>query len=282
MSWSPDGSWLAYQSDRGTVRLVRPDGSGDHLLATGYSIDGAQAAEWSPDNTKLALANDATNAIDLIDVTNGADTRLTSDVGLRMFAPRWSPDGRQILMSGQDALGDVELYLIDAGGTNVRKLTGKHETISAGEWSPDGRQIAYTDQSASDAEGRLYVVNADGTGVRPLKDDPHGQFYGVWSPDGGEIAYNGHDPSPEAWYVAVVDVASGASRRLATGTFPRWSPDGRWIAYADTLPGHETVNPSSGKDSSRRLGVFIIDSPGLGVPRLITELLPAGSFAWRP
>jgi WD40 repeat protein len=199
LSWSPDGSWLAYQSDRGTVRLVRPDGSSDHLLATGRSIDGAQAAEWSPDSTKLALHNDATNVIDLIDVTNGAETRLTPDVGLRMFAPRWSPDGHQILMSGQDALGDVELYLIDAPGTNMRKLTVKHEIFSAGEWSPDGRRIAYTDQSASDAEGRLYVMNADGTGVRPLKVDTHGQFFGVWSPDGGEMAYNGHDPSPETW-----------------------------------------------------------------------------------
>jgi Tol biopolymer transport system component len=82
--------------------------------------------------------------------------------------------------------------------------------------------------------------------------------------------------------VAVVDVASGTSHRLATGTFPRWSPDGRWIAYADTLPGEETVNPSSGKESSRRLGVFIIDSSGSEAPRLIAELLPAGSFAWRP
>jgi Tol biopolymer transport system component len=125
-------------------------------------------------------------------------------------------------------------------------------------------------------------MNADGTGVRPLNDDTHGQFYGVWSPDGGEIAYNDHDPSPDAWYVAVVDVASGVSHRLATGTFPRWSPDGRWIAYADTLPGQGTVNPSSGKESSRRLGVFIIDSSGSGAPRLIAELFPAGSFAWRP
>jgi hypothetical protein len=91
VAWSADGSWLAYQSARGTVRIVHADGSNDHLLAMGHSIGGAQTGEWSPDGAKLALQNDASNAIDLIDTSNGAETRLTPDVGLRLSAPRWSP-----------------------------------------------------------------------------------------------------------------------------------------------------------------------------------------------
>jgi hypothetical protein len=59
-------------------------------------------------------------------------------------------------------------------------------------------------------------------------------------------------------------------------------PDGAWIAYAGPLPGPETFNPSSGNGQSRSLGVFVIDSSGSKAPRLITGLLSAGSFAWKP
>jgi hypothetical protein len=186
-------------------------------------------------------------------------TRLTPDVSLNLRAPPWSPDGRQILMRGQGGLGEVELYLIDAAGTNLRKLTNKHKTISAGEWSPYGRRIAYTDQSASDAEGRLYVMNADGTGVRPLKDDTHGHFYGVRSPDGGEIAYKTMTQAQRRgtwrWWTSL----PGYRIAWRLGPFPRWSPDGRWIAYADNQGRKPHPRAKSRADASACSSLIRLD-----------------------
>src|SRR5437660_11237850 len=100
--------------------------------------------------------------------------------------PRWSPTSERIaFVSDRDA--KPEIYIIDADGKNVRRLTTSPPGVSstAPAWSPDGRLIAFVFGLASDTH--IFVMNADGTGQRLLVS---GRSSGpAWSPDGRKIAF---------------------------------------------------------------------------------------------
>jgi Tol biopolymer transport system component len=105
---------------------------------------------------------------------------------------------------------------------------------STGAWSPDGRRIALS------RDGDLVVLTVDGRRGRRLTHDELIQFAPAWSPDGTHIAFLQRHPEVELGVgpqddVAVVDVASGATRRLTSDTRTKtalsWSPDGTQLVY---------------------------------------------------
>ncbi len=71
-------------------------------------------------------------------------------------APVWSPDGNRLLYSGYPAFGYADLYVMNADGSNVRKVTQGISAWSA-SWSPDGTQVAYM-KSAADNKADTEVL----------------------------------------------------------------------------------------------------------------------------
>jgi hypothetical protein len=77
----------------------------------------------------------------------------------------FSPDGSRIVfVSTQD--GDAEIYLMDADGANLRKLTDNSAVDASPGWSPDGRRILFV--SNRNGQFELYVMGADGSNPRML------------------------------------------------------------------------------------------------------------------
>ena len=177
-SWSPDGTRIAFSSDRhggaATIYLMNADGSNVTRLLTGQPGFGPK---WSPDGAKIAFAF---SDILVVNADGSGLVRLTND-DANDFDPAWSPDGSQIAFaSNQDGHNDV--WLMNANGTGRTNLTKNlafpgapsYTDNYAPVWSPDGLRIVFT-SSLCTTNGcdvaRFFIVNRDGTGLQALNVD---------------------------------------------------------------------------------------------------------------
>lgn len=163
LSWSPDGSTIAYAATSLVgVNLVHPGASPERIrrsLAPSWR-SGGEDLVWSPDGTRLAvITQKAGVAVVRID---GSGKQTVLDQRPQHIA--WSPDGRLIaFVRGHNvgvipAIGGTPMILAHAGGT-----PGIWSRLV---WSPDGTLVAFTQGG-----GRpWYAVPADGSGTPPPFD----------------------------------------------------------------------------------------------------------------
>ena len=222
VSWSPDGSKIAFAADLGTE-------------PAGFPIE---------------------YDIYTVNADGSGLRRLTKT--LRSFGPVWSPDGRTIAFarwvgSRANVLGTATIWLMDADGRNQRRVFPdvRRRFDVPGSWSPDGSSLAFTRSrhTLPGPDGRVrntgavWIVRSDGSGARKLAGRSASP---AWSPDGQRIAYvTDRDENGELSYGDAVSFANelyvsgvdGRNPRRLTRTkdlneaAPSWSPDGGWIAY---------------------------------------------------
>ena len=178
-------------------------------------------------------------------------------VGSRLLAPSPAlPQGGAAVIAfasdvGEQAMGD--LYTVRADGTDLRRLTNASSASAIDEapvWSPDGTRIAF--RGYKESKNSIEVVDAAGGNRTTLWTSGAGRdvFCAehddlAWSPDGQTIVFAAHEacPGQPDLFVVPADGSAQAVRLLAPGTngvFPRFSPDGRRIAFL----GAEAGGPS--------------------------------------
>lgn len=164
---------------------------------------------------------------------SGAVLRITSivDDAARNFHARPSPDGRLIAFDS-DRDGERAVYVADANGRNVRRVTG--DGFSAvPSWSPDARTLAYVKAEAANPNvWNLWTVDIQNGETRRLTSHTVGQPWGgAWFPDGDRIAYS-HENR-----LIVKSVATGRTRAYSAPKKNGWirtpavSPDGNRIMF---------------------------------------------------
>jgi TolB protein len=141
-AYSPDGKRIAFISRRSgnaDIYVMNVDGTNVVPVTTGGADDSDPA--WSPDGTRIAFSRD--HNVYLINSDGTGEIRLTS--AARNRQPAWSPDGKTIafLSEGRDTFPAV--YLMNADGSNVRRVLGIGYFPSSPDWSPDGKSIAFDD-----------------------------------------------------------------------------------------------------------------------------------------
>lgn len=181
------------------------------------------------------------------------------------YDPVPSPDGRHVLyrtyeaVPGQPWYVAVEtLWVIGADGTSPRQLwAGTPGHLGRIVWSPDSRRIAYQELDV------LHVVKADGSGDRIVS--AAGCLTPIWTRDSRRVSWSCEDgiPSPDGRWIArqqdhlssgkpsqviVRDTRRPYRPRLTrTGSWPTWSPDSRWLAYAGD-DGIRILDPRTGRE----------------------------------
>ena len=186
--WSPDGRYVAFDSERDGNRdiyLIDTETETEHRLTNNEAYDADP--DWSPDGTQIAFVSRraGNNEIYVMDAA-GEDEylrRLTNN-SERDEDPAWSPDGTQI---AYEYWG--HLHVMDADGSNVRELTYCGENPA---WSPDGIQIAYNESSFCIGNTRgtnIYVIDADSSNPQRLTHSRGYESNPVWAPDGRKIVF---------------------------------------------------------------------------------------------
>ena len=148
----------------------------------------------------------------------------------------WSPDGSRLAflfgqMGGGSLRTTLSLYVVDANGAHLRRLTGCPHAVSCdpaggGEqgfaWSPDSRYIALA------ANGGLYRVNVSSGATQHLAVGP--VSWTAWSPTGGLLAYvtlDGH-----LHLLSEDGAGDRVLRQLTNVERVEFSPDGGWLAVS--------------------------------------------------
>jgi Tol biopolymer transport system component len=164
----------------------------------------------------------------------------------------YAPDGKHIVFcSNRSGPANLELYVMDADGKNVRQLTHAPGCYNGGPFfSPDGKRVIFRSDRKKKDHLQLYVINADGTGERALTDDPNGVHWGpYWYPDGQHIVYAAADhsdptarPNYDLWWMNV-DVGKKVRLTYAPGAdvLPAFSPDGRKLLWTSTRDGRQAA-----------------------------------------
>jgi TolB protein len=159
------------------------------------------------------------------------------------YLPVFSPDGKQIafhtLPPGQSA---ADIHIMNADGTNVRRLTTHPAADTTPTWSPSGQQIAFT----SDRSGReqIYYMNVDGSGVTRLPVPDGISDRATWAPNPyNEIAYSARTGA--GYDIKVYEFATNSTRQLTfgegTNESPAYSKTGRHIAFSSTRAGNVQI-----------------------------------------
>jgi TolB protein len=195
-AWSPDGATIALPGPSGSPKIyvINADGTNPRgygpLRSSDYEV---LKIFWSPDGTKIAFESeregvyvmhaDGTNLKQLLE--KQLLFKSTSATELDWLYPgdlSWSPDGTKIAFVSRDNDGKDkgEISVINADGTNLRRLTNTTAANVQPVWSPDGTKIAFT--SHRYGSWQIYMMSADGTNPTRLTSPPGNKQWPAWSP----------------------------------------------------------------------------------------------------
>jgi Tol biopolymer transport system component len=130
-TWSPDGQWIAYSASDGSIRVIHPDGTSERTL---YSPINGRASGWLGKRLLVNYAQGDSTDIYAINIDTKDEERLTINA-LKNQMGGGTPDGRFVVFNSTRN-GDDEIYVMNADGSNLRRLTNSLRNDYMPSWGP--------------------------------------------------------------------------------------------------------------------------------------------------
>ena len=222
-TWSADGTQLAYRRDGlasdGGVAVAGADGR------RRTAVSGARPAErsndgnpsWSPDASRIAVADVISGGISVVDVAGGS----RSSVAVDGVSPAWSPDGATIAFVDLD---DGTVWgATPTGADRHRLLPASVRKVTSIAWSPDGKRLAFSTRSG------ISIAVPDGVSAPRVVTAARAPGRPSFSPDGLRIAFAAAVGRAHTYRaVSVAGVDGSGRRQLTSGPYdssdPAWRP----------------------------------------------------------
>ncbi|MBM63978.1 MAG: hypothetical protein CL484_13610 [Acidobacteria bacterium] len=264
-------------SSKGEIAFLAGDGGRRDVYLVGLDVGepvrltkgpGSSAdLQWSPDGQLIAFESSRVGSSDVwIVPPDGRAARAVTTSPARDISPRWSPDGTMLAFSSTRANGVLETWLTSIEDRGPVQLTMQGISLNP-RWHPDGTEILFRAVASEDGQEHIWRLSLpDGT---PEQLTETGYNAGAdYGPEGRSIVYQRHEGSGFDLYVQ--EIESGLTRQLTNGEdddiLPRWSPDGRHIAFLSGL--------------SRNRQLFVVSALG-GEPTALTSSVGrVNSFDW--
>jgi serine/threonine-protein kinase len=179
---------------------------------------------------------------------NGAELPLAAPAHAYR-GPRLSPDGRRVAVAIEEQ--ETQTWLYDLSRETLTRLTFDGIANYNPVWTPDGKRIAF--QSSKEGRLNLFWQLVDGSGgLERLTPSEYNNAPNSWSPDGQLLAFIQIDPTTgyDIWVLRMDDPSTGSGQVRKAQPFlqtpfnesaPRFSPDGRWLAYTSDESGRNEI-----------------------------------------
>ena len=161
-TWSPDGKYMAFASDRSgelEIWILNLDKSETFNFSLSSTSDDGWPA-WSPDGDTIAYSSDRDGTYDIwLQKVNGSGTPInitkgTGDDGM----PAWSPDSKKLAFVS-NRTGNNEIFIIGADGLLPKQITDNEADDISPAWSPDGKKLAFV--TKRDQNNEIYIYDLE-------------------------------------------------------------------------------------------------------------------------
>ena len=217
------------------LALMDQDGANVRYLTNGQDL--VLTPRFSPTTqevTYMSYAGGGEPSVYLLNVESGQRELVGNFPGMT-FAPRFSPDGQQVIMSLQQE-GNANIFAMDLRTRRTTRLTDDAAIDTSPSYSPDGRQIVF--ESDRGGSQQIYVMGSDGSNPHRISFgegsystpvwSPRGDLSAFWAPNGRVLMFfrdtPGANGGPQLW---TIDLTGYNEFRVPTpdfGSDPAWSP----------------------------------------------------------
>jgi TolB protein len=217
------------ENRRKRLAIMDQDGANVRFLTQGDNL--VVTPRYSPatqDITYMSQAEGQQPRVQVINLETGS-RQIVGNFPDMTSSPRFSPDGRRIVMSLQQG-GNANIFMMDLGSNATTRITSTAAIDTSPSFSPDGREIVF--ESDRGGKQQVYAMGADGSNQRRISFGDGAYSQPAWSPRGDYIAFTKQRAGGFAIGIMKPD---GSGERILTEGFhnegPTWSPNGQYIMF---------------------------------------------------